>query len=167
MNSTIEHKSEDRAGPRLSAVFLFYGILCLLALWALVLIPSQVGRPVTLFGAAPEGLAPDAMPRAVLIALVVLSGIGCLRAWRAPTGLPARPPIAVVVLSLASFGFAALLVPLGFVLASALTVAFLSLYLGARGPVGLAVCAGGVPILLYGVFTRVLHISLPAGPMGF
>jgi len=145
---------------------LFYAVLTCLAVWLLVLIPGEVGKPVTLFGAAPEGLSPDAMPRIVLIGLAGLSGFGLWGAFRKQSPRLTAPSLRVAITCGASFVFAAALVPLGFVLASALTVGLLALYLGGRHPVGLALSAGVVPCLLYFVFTRVLHISLPASPLG-
>ena len=160
--------STPRTGiARPSALAIVYAVVACLALWLLVLVPGQVGTPVTLFGAAPEGLAPDVMPRLVLLAIAAIAGHGAWRSWRATDVRPALPGRPVVVICAASFAFAALLVPLGFVLASAVTVGAVALYLGGRNPMALA-CAGiAVPVVIYLLFTRVLHISLPQGIAGF
>ena len=153
------------SGP--SALAIVYAVVACLALWLFVLVPGQVGQPVTLFGAAREGLAPDVLPRLVLLGIALIAANGAWRTWRATEARPALPGLPVVVTCAASFAFAALLVPLGFVVASAATVGAVALYLGGRNPVALA-CAGiAVPVAIYLIFTRVLHISLPQGLAGF
>ena len=150
-----------------SAAAVAYAIVGVLAVWLWVLVPGQVGAPVTLFGAAREGLAPDLLPQLVLLGLTALSAIGLWQSYRDAGGRPARPGLPVVLTCAASFAFAALLVPLGFVAASAATVFALAFYLGGRNPFALACAALAVPIAIYLVFTRVLHISLPQGLVGF
>ncbi len=152
---------------RLSAEAAVYGATACIAAWLLAITSSQVGKPVTLFGAPAEGLAPDAMPRMVLVALFVAAAAGLVTSFRKGGGQYARPGLRVLVTSGASFLFAAVLIPLGFVLASALTVGLLAIYLGGRHPIGLALAGFGVPVAIYLIFTRVLHISLPPGLAGF
>ncbi|SHG83002.1 tripartite tricarboxylate transporter TctB family protein [Marivita hallyeonensis] len=150
-----------------SALTLVYGVVAGISAGLLVVTSGQVGAPVTLFGAPPEGLAPDTMPRLVLVALLCVAGLGIFTTWNdAPEGF-ARPVRAVFVTCTASFAFAALLVPLGFVIASALTVVCVAVYLGGRHPVGLALSGVAVPVVIYLVFTRGLHIALPQGLAGF
>ena len=150
-----------------SALAMVYIFVACVALWLLVLVPGQVGRPVTLFGAAPDGLAPDVLPRLVLLCIAAIAANGAWRSWRATDARPPLPGLPVVVTCTASFAFAALLVPLGFVVASAATVVALAIYLGGRNPFALACAGGAVPVAIYLVFTRVLHISLPQGLAGF
>lgn len=149
------------------ALTFVYGVAACLAAGFYLLTPQQVGKPVTLFGAAPDGLAPDVMPRFVLVAIGCVALFGLVKALKGGAeeiGVPGTP---VIVTCLASFLYAALLVPIGFVLASTLIVALLAFYLGGRRPVGLVLSSLVVPVALYLVFTRVLHISLPSGPVGF
>jgi len=157
----------EKRGVAPSTLSLVYGGVACLAAWLFVLIPGQVGKPVTLFGAAPDGLAPDAMPRYVLLAIVGIASIGAVTSFRDSRERIAVPGPAVILTCVASFVFAAILVPLGFVLASALTVVLLAVYLGGRHPVGLALSGFLVPLTIYLIFTRVLHISLPPGLAGF
>ncbi len=162
----MDQRSEPKSNGQ-SALSLVYGAAACLAVWLFVLIPAQVGQPVTLFGAAPEGLAPDAMPRFVLLAIAIVAGFGAVSAFKAGSEAFVMPGLSVLLTCGASFLFAALLVPLGFVVASALTVVGLAIYLGGRHPVGLALGGLVVPIAIYLVFTRVLHIALPTGLAGF
>ncbi len=151
---------------RLSAPAIVYGTTACLAVWLFVLIPVEVGKPVTLFGAAPEGLHPRTMPRIVLAALAALSLWGLVTSGRGVTEPVERPTVAVAITATASFAFAAALVPLGFVVASAITVFALALILGGRNLLGLLLAGLGVPVTLYLVFTRALHIALPPGTWG-
>jgi len=143
-----------------------YLLAACLSVWFLVLLPKEVGQPVTLFGAAPEGLSPDAMPRIVLLAIVVTSIIGVAISFKKGSGWISRPSLNVLVTCVASFIFAALLVPLGFVVASALTVVLLAVFLRGRSPIALALSGFVVPVGIYLIFTRVLYIALPAGFLG-
>ena len=150
-----------------SALAVTYAIVGVLAVWLWILVPGQVGKPVTLFGAAPEGLAPALMPRLVLSCIAALAAVGLWQSYRDEAIVPQRPGLPVIVTCAASFAFAAILVPLGFVLASAVTVLAVALYLGGRNPVALACAGAAVPVAIYLIFTRVLHISLPQGLVGF
>lgn len=150
-----------------SALAVTYATVGCVAIWLWVLIPGQVGTPVTLFGAAPEGLSPDLMPQAILLGIIALSVIGFWQAYRNSGIAPARPGLPVFVTCATSFAFAGLLVPLGFVVASAVTVVSVALFLGGRSLLALACTGLVVPITIYLIFTRVLHISLPQGVVGF
>ena len=166
MDQPIDPNRSEIA-KRLSAESAVYGAVACIAAWLLAISSNQVGKPVTLFGAPPDGLAPDAMPRLVLAALFVASVVGVFISFQRGGGQFKSPGLRVLVTSGASFLFAAALVPLGFVLASALTVCLMSVYLGGRHPVGLALAGFGVPVAIYLIFTRALHISLPPGLAGF
>lgn len=152
-----------KAPPVEAMVYL--AVACL-AIWFFVLISSQVGKPVTLFGAAPEGLDPRSMPRLVLLGIAVVGVRGAITSFRKETIAFTRPTPMVGITCLASFFFAAVLVPLGFVLASAMTVLSLSIILGGRHLIGLALAGLLVPAGIYVIFTRVLHIALPPGLLG-
>jgi len=144
-----------------------YMTVACLAVWFFILIPSEVGKPVTLFGAAPDGLDPRAMPRFALLGIALVGFWGALTTFRNDAIAFTRPTLAVGITCVASFLFAAVLVPLGFVLASALTVLSLSIVLGGRHLPGLALAGVAIPTGIYLMFTRVLHIALPSGLLGF
>ncbi|KIT17575.1 tripartite tricarboxylate transporter TctB family protein [Jannaschia aquimarina] len=156
----------ERGGP-VSAGLLFHGIVAALSAGLFLSVPALVGNPVTLFGAAPEGLSPDVMPRLVLAGVFVLGTLGALAEWREGGVRPGLPSVRMAITAAASFAFAAALVPFGFLLASAAIVAALGLYLGARRPMPLLLAAVVVPAFVYVAFTRGLHVALPAGPLGF
>lgn len=165
----INHDDKRGSGAKaiLSGAVLFPLSVLVLTLFLHIVLRAEVGRPVTLFGAAPEGLQPHVMPRFVLAGLAAVAFwtvLVELRRGRDPIGLP---NLRVVLTSLASFAFAACLVPLGFVPASVLTVVILALYLGARDPFGIGIAAVAVPLVLYLVFTRVLFVALPPSFLGF
>ena len=165
MTQRSDHQPKA-TGATPSVLSVVYGGVACLALWLVVLIPGQVGKPVTLFGAAPDGLSPDTMPRLVLIALACVAGAGAIGSLRDRSAQIARPSRSVILTCLASFAFAAVLVPLGFVVASALTVVLVALYLGGRHPMALVLSGLAVPVTIYLIFTRVLHIALPPGLLG-
>jgi len=113
-----------------------------------------------------SGLQPERFPQVVAGFLV---GFGLWYLWQSrgvgeASGFAALAPggavrvlIALGVLLL----YAGLLEPLGFVPASFIVASALSLFLGQRNmAIGVAVCLG-VPVAIYLLFTRVLHVSLP------
>jgi putative tricarboxylic transport membrane protein len=148
-----------------------YDTVCALAFVALgivlfVLVPYQVARPLMMFGQMASGLQPERFPQVVAGFLV---GFGLWYLWQSrgvgeASGFAALAPggavrvlIALGVLLL----YAGLLEPLGFVPASFIVASALSLFLGQRNmAIGVAVCLG-VPVAIYLLFTRVLHVSLP------
>ena len=161
-----DHDRPGPAGRRWN-----YDTVCALALIALGLalfwlIPHQVARPLMMVGQMASGLQPERFPQVVAGFLV---GFGLWYLWQsrgpgeasgfadlAPGGA-ARVLIALGVLLL----YALLLEPLGFVPASFIVASALSLFLGQRNiALGIAVCLG-VPVVIYLLFTRVLHVSLP------
>lgn len=166
----MNHESHDRqSGSRINLPMetIVYLATACLAIWFYVLVPGQVGKPVTLFGAAPQGLSPDAMPRIILIAIIGAALVGAAKSFRQAATRITLPNRAVAITCAASFLFAAVLVPVGFVLASAMTVLLLAGFLGGRQPIGLALSGIAVPLAIYLIFTRVLHIALPVGFAGF
>lgn len=166
MKHVLNQKSETNGFPP-SAQAIVYGLVACLAAWLFVLTPGQVGKPVTLFGAPPEGLAPDVMPRLVLLAIALIAAYGAVTSFREKADSIELPGLRVLITCGASFVFAIILVPFGFVLASAMTVVLLAIFLGGRHLIALALSGVLVPLTIYLIFTRVLHISLPSGLVGF
>jgi putative tricarboxylic transport membrane protein len=74
-----------------------------------------------------------------------------------------RPWTRVVVTAVAVAVYAAVLRPLGFVLASILLVAGLTAYYGYRNHLVTIGVAVAVPLVFYLVLTRLMTINLPAG----
>jgi len=159
-------KSALQAKSALSGAFLFPFALLAVSLVLHLILREEVGAPVTLFGAPPEGLLPHVMPRLVLVGLSGVAFWAALAELRAHRAMIAAPRLRVVLTSLASFAFAAVLVPIGFVPASVLTVVILAVYLGGRSPIGLGLAGVAVAVALYVMFTRVLFVALPPSFLG-
>lgn len=74
-----------------------------------------------------------------------------------------RPWTRIVVTAVAVAVYATLLQPLGFILASFLLVAGLTVYYGYRRHVVTLGVAAAIPLVFYLVLTRLMTINLPAG----
>ena len=134
-----------------------------------VIIPHQVARPTLLFGQAPSGLDPDLFPRLVAGGFVVLGALLLVRSSRIgeANGFLALDREALVNVGatlVALLAYALLMIPLGFVLASILVIAFLSTFYGNRNIFLGAGVSIGVPLLIFFTFTRLLRVSLPETP---
>ena len=161
----------DHGRPGTSTRRWSYDTVCAIAFVALgvalfLLIPHQVARPLMMFGQMASGLQPERFPQVVAGFLV---GFGLWYLWQSrgaqeASGFAALTPggAARVLIALgALLLYAGLLEPLGFVPASFIIASALSLFLGQRNiALGVAVCLG-VPVVIYLLFTRVLHVSLP------
>jgi putative tricarboxylic transport membrane protein len=148
-----------------------YDTVCALAFTALgivlfVLIPYQVARPLMMFGQMASGLQPERFPQVVAAFLV---GFGLWYLWQSrgaveASGFASLVPggaLRVLITLGALLLYALLLEPLGFVPSSFVVALGLSLFLGQRNiPLAVAVCFG-IPVAIYLLFTRVLHVSLP------
>lgn len=104
------------------------------------------------------------------IIIGVILGISALFPLLKPDPEPEWPTrrvagqIGLVLLIMVAYAYT--LVPLGFVLSTALAAALLSWRLGAKPLVALPVGIG-VAVGIYVVFNRLLGLSLAAGPWGF
>lgn len=148
----------------------FNGALALgtvaLSLIIFALIPSQIERPPMLFGQSEGPLTPAFFPTLVATSLLVL---GLLYLWQSPrlkeiNGFreltrTAYWNVAVTMALLVLYSL--ILVPLGFLLASGIVMALLSLFLGARHWPSIALVAIGLPIAIYAVFRYGLSVGLP------
>jgi putative tricarboxylic transport membrane protein len=148
-----------------------YDTVCALAFVALgiglfVLTPYQVARPLMMFGQMASGLQPERFPQLVAALLV---GFGLWYLWqsrsaREPSGFASAPPggpVRVLITLGVLLLYALLMERIGFVPASFLVALGLSWSLGQRNwALGIVVCLG-VPVAVYWLFTRVLHVSLP------
>jgi putative tricarboxylic transport membrane protein len=157
-------RSVFRPGP-----YLFASVVSTVlagAMW--VLVPHQVDKPVSLFGFGPQGLDPKTFPYLVTAGWFLVSLWNVAEAARQPmgersTGFTGPAPSVIVTLCI-SFIYALSLEPAGFVLSSAVVVALLAVYFGARDVLRIAISAVGIPGLIFVVFTRLLHVSLPPFP---
>jgi len=120
-------------------------------------------------GFASDRLGPTFFPRLLAFALGICA-LGLIR--RSLTGrsdVDPLPPLRIglfvgaVALTLA---YAALLTPLGYVIATLLYMAAMSWLLGYRNLLGLAGTTAAVTAVLYLVFVRALNVLVPMGPLG-
>ncbi len=138
-----------------------------IAIW--VLTPFQVEEAVPLFGERASGLDPHLFPR--LIGTIFV-GLGIWYFIRALTLKEEnllrkldRVAIFNTVVSLATFCiFAIILEIVGFVIAGALTIFFLSTFYGNRNYWLGAAAAIVVPFGVFNLFTKVLSVFLPEFP---
>lgn len=141
----------------------------LFAIFLYAVIPSEVERPPVLFGVSSQGLDPAFFPY-VVATCFLLVGLGYLYAsfglndTNSFRGLTRHNYSSVAFTTAMFVVYAAILVPLGFVLSSALVVAVLSVFYGARNWPAIVLVAIGVPAVVYVVFRRVLTVSLPEFP---
>ena len=141
----------------------------LFAIFLFAVIPSEVERPPVLFGQTDEGLDPAFFPQLVAGSLLV---IGLAYLWvsfrltdvNGFRGLTRENYFSVAVTVVMFVVYAAILLPLGFVLSSAIVVAALSVFYGARNWPAVAAVAIGVPAIVYVVFRRALSVALPEFP---
>jgi hypothetical protein len=141
----------------------------LFSIFLFAVIPSEVERPPVLFGMASQGLDPTFFPD-VVATLFLLVGLWYLYAsFRLADrndfrGLSRDNYTSVAVTTVMFVVYAAILVPLGFVLSSALVVGALSVFYGARHWITIVLVSVGVPAVVYVVFRRLLTVALPELP---
>jgi putative tricarboxylic transport membrane protein len=139
------------------------------SIFLFLVIPSEVERPPVLLGQSQRGLDPALFPQ--LVATCFL-GIGLWYLWvsfrlndeNRFRGLTRQNYASTGFTTVMFVVYAAILQPLGFVLSSALVVAVLSFFYGARNWLSIAGVAIGVPAIVYVVFRRLLSVSLPEFP---
>ena len=145
-------------------------VACILfSVFLFLVIPYQVEKPPILFGQSAGVIDPALFPRLVAGAFMLVGmwylklsfDLGEQNGFRQ---LDRRAWVNVAVTIAVALIYAALLKPLGFIVSSALVVAVLAVFYGARSwPIIIAV-AVGVPIGAHYVFTRWLAVVLPEAP---
>jgi len=142
--------------------------LILFSILFYVLIPYQIAKPKLFMGRALMGMKPTLFPRLTMIGLLGLSVwyfIQSFNLWEKNLfkELDRKSITRIVVTFLILGAYALLLEPLGFVLSSALMAGALTLYLGNRNIFILFLVIIGIPLAIFFIFTRALHVSLPEG----
>jgi len=155
-----------KTARRISPDMVIVAILLLAAALSALGLGSLVAQPKTLFGRSMTAISPTLFPSIVLWFLVILcvlfliQRIGnataaaaddySLRGWRA----------GLVFFALLTF-YALTMVPLGFLVSTALTLAALSILVGNRSLIQIVILSLAAPVLLYLAATRLLAVSLP------
>ena len=135
----------------------------------LLIIPSQIEKPLVIFGQSDNALNPNLFPSLVAIGFLLLGIWGFVKSFSIdePNGLAnldREAYLNVGVIIVALFSYALLMVPLGFIPSSALLAGGLSYFFGTRNlPMIILVCVG-VPVSVYFIFTRGLKVFLPEIP---
>jgi hypothetical protein len=141
----------------------------LFAVFLFAVIPSEVERPPVLFGQKSNGLDPAFFPQLVaacflLVGLWYLHASFRLNDENGFRGLKRDNYFSIAFTVAMMTVYAAILQPLGFVAASAVTVGVLSVFYGARHWISVVIAAFAVPAVVYLVFRRVLAVALPEFP---
>ena len=141
----------------------------LFSIFLFLVIPSEVERPPVLFGTATAALDPAFFPNLVatcfmLVGLWYLRESFRLNDANGFRGLKRSNYVSIGFTAVMFIVYASILQPLGFILSSALVVAVLSIFYGARHWLTIVLVAIGVPAVVYVVFRRVLTVALPEFP---
>jgi putative tricarboxylic transport membrane protein len=141
----------------------------LFSIFLFLVIPSEVERPPVLFGTASAALDPAFFPRLVatcflMVGLCYLYASFRLNDTNGFRGLKRSNYVSIGFTTVMFIVYASILQPLGFILSSALVVAVLSIFYGARHWTMIALVAIGVPAVVYVIFRRILTVALPEFP---
>lgn len=139
------------------------------ALFLFLIMPDQIEEPPKLFGRSTSALSPRLFPSIVASLFLIIGAWLAIASFRLGERnglrhLDRRAVTSVGTSVILLLVYALLLEPLGFVLSSALVALALALYYGGRNPFGIAAVAIGVPVAIFVVFTRLLHVFLPELP---
>jgi putative tricarboxylic transport membrane protein len=141
----------------------------LFSVFLFLVIPSEVERPPVLFGTTSAALDPAFFPELVatcfmLVGLWYLYTSFRLNDANGFRGLKKHNYASVLFTTVMFVVYASILRPFGFILSSALVVAVLSTFYGARHWLTVVLVALGVPAAVYAVFRRILTVALPEFP---
>lgn len=167
MRAEAERLRQRGAGINFNTVLA--GACILFSIFLFLIIPSEVERPPVLFGTASAGLDPAFFPELVatcfmIVGLLYLRASFSLNDANGFRGLKRHNYSSVAFTTVMFVVYASILVPLGFILSSALVVAVLSVFYGARHWPMIVLVAVGVPAVVYVVFRRILSVALPEFP---
>ena len=167
-NKTNDTSTAPARRPNFNSVFgvLFVALSAVLFL----IIPGQIEKPLIVFAANENDLKPSLFPQ------LVAAGFGGLGIWLffksfsipernevKDLRLPAIVDVSVTLLAMVLYG--PLMVSVGFVVASALLIGFLSTFFGNRNYLLTVVIAVAVPVSMFFVFTKLLATYLPPFPI--
>jgi hypothetical protein len=142
--------------------------LMILSVVFIILVPTQIPEPKISFGRAIGQLSPTFFPRLAAAGLFATSAAALFVSIRRGGGNPFANLDRKILLQLLGiivilWLFALAFVPVGYLVSGIAVSLILSLYLGNRNPITLAILCIGVPTAIYYIFTKYLLISLPEG----
>lgn len=151
--------------------YVFIGFI-VLAFVILLIIPTQIEEPTLTFGRSFNEIPPTLFPNIAASGLLVLSALALLQSIQRGAsnpfeGLTVKLASQLGTIMFILWIFALLFEPLGYWVSGILVSFVLSVYLGNRNIVTLAILCLGIPSAIYYVFTRLLLISLPEGILQF
>lgn len=155
-----------KLSDRFSADILIAIVLLALAGGAVLFLGQLVAPPKTLMGRSMTAIPPSMFPNIVLSLLAILSAMFLVvRIRETPDfysgGINTRGwQEGVAFFALLTF-YALAMVPLGFLISTAFTMAALSWFVGNRSVPQIVLLSIGAPVLLYLAATRLLAVSLP------
>jgi len=133
-----------------------------------LLIPYQIAEPKLFMGRHLSDMKPTLFPRVAFAGLTFLSVLYLILSFRLKEenlfkAIEGKRYIKIVVSFLVFLCYALVFESLGFLISSMLLIGILVPYYGYRKiPVYIPVLIG-IPLALYLIFVRVLHVSLPDG----
>ncbi len=144
-------------------------LFCGLGIFILLVIPTQIEKPLIIFGQSLNALDPTLFPSIVAISFLGLGVWGVFISFSIEEtngfkDLDREAYMNVGVTIAALFSYALLMVPLGFIPSSAILVASLSWFYGIRNIALIGAIASGVPMSIYYIFTKGLKVFLPEIP---
>jgi len=134
-----------------------------------LLIPYLIEKPRLFMGRSLMGIKPTLFPRLTMLGLLGLSIWYLIKSFHLKEknlfkGLD-RKGFTRILLTLVIFlAYALLFEPLGFFISSALMAVILTFYLGTRNIFILFLVVIVIPLVIFFVFTRGMHVSLPEIP---
>ena len=141
----------------------------LIGFFVIIKIPSEIEKPVLIFGQSSSEIDPKLVPLIVAIMLITFGSYTMIKdrnsllsnSWPLLT----RPMLKNVVFTILCLTLYSLLFnSLGFVLASVFLIFILSQYMGDVNhyiSISLAVL---FPLIVFGIFVNIMHVFLPAFP---
>jgi putative tricarboxylic transport membrane protein len=148
-----------------------YVSMLFVALGAIILliIPSQIEKPLVIFGQSDNALNPTLFPSLVAMGFLLLGIWGFVKSFSIDetnglVNLDREAYINVGVIIMALFAYALLMEPLGFIPSSAILVGGLSYFFGIRNLPMIFLVGIGVPVSIYFIFTNGLKVFLPEIP---
>jgi len=142
----------------------------LIGIFVIIKIPSEIEKPVLIFGQSSSEINPELVPLIVAIMLIIFGSYTMIKdrnslisnSWPNLTRSMLKN-VGFTVLCLAVYSL--LFNSLGFVLASVLLIFILSQYMGDVNhyiSISLAIL---FPLIVFGVFVNIMHVFLPAFPL--